>query len=172
MTAHQAGRLIATVSMTLGLLPQPALDEIQPLPMPAVDPPGVVQRPPLLFGTELSVPTQEHQIARHPSRFWLRCDAALPDPVVLVYLSDLFTGHEGLPDAGTRDTPTLDHSVWFHRPYARGDWLLFDLTSRGVSAGRALYSGSVWTQGGVLVASLAQETLYREPPIHLSREKP
>jgi acyl-CoA thioesterase-2 len=161
--ATQGGRVIATLSTTISLLSQPALDEIQPVRMPAVEPPGDVVRPPLLFETDLSVPTQAHPLMRYPTRFWLRCGADLPAHVVLTYLSDLFTGHEGLPDAATRRTPTLDHSLWFHRSYAPGEWLLLDLASRGVSAGRALYTGSVWRPTGTLVASLAQETLYGEP---------
>ncbi|MBC7374734.1 MAG: thioesterase family protein, partial [Frankiales bacterium] len=56
---------------------------------------------------------------------------------------------------------TLDHALWLHRPARADRWLLMDLQSRAVSQGRGLYAGSVWSEDGALLASLAQETLYR-----------
>ncbi|MCW2542752.1 MAG: acyl-CoA thioesterase, partial [Frankiales bacterium] len=84
------------------------------------------------------------------------------DAAVITYLSDLCTGHDALATSDDRAQATLDHAVWFHRPATPRDWLLIDLASRGVKSGRGLYTGEIWNAAGTLVASLAQETLYRE----------
>ena len=79
------------------------------------------------------------------------------------YVSDIFTGAGSLPSSRGRYQSSLDHAVWFHRPARAGQWLLMDLRPRAVSRGRGHYTGGLWTEDGVLVATLAQETLYRRP---------
>jgi acyl-CoA thioesterase-2 len=56
---------------------------------------------------------------------------------------------------------SLDHAMWFHRPLRVDEWLLFDLDSPNSSGARGLARGQVFTEDGVLVASLAQEGLIR-----------
>jgi acyl-CoA thioesterase-2 len=51
--------------------------------------------------------------------------------------------------------------VWFHRPVRVDGWVLLDRVPHSVAGGRGWYTGSVHARGGVLGASLAQETLYR-----------
>ena len=141
--------------------------EVAVLRMPAVAPPEAPsQPPPRLLGHELVVPKQPGGLVTFPTRAWLRCTAVLPagplvDAAALTYLSDLFTGAGGLPASrGTWQT-TLDHSLWFHRPSRTGQWVLMDLVPRAVSRGRGMYDGTLWHPDGTLVASLAQETLFR-----------
>lgn len=102
----------------------------------------------------------------HPTQVWMRCTEDLPDdPLVhaaaLTYLSDIYTGHGALASAVGKHQSTLDHTVWFHRPARADEWVLMDLQPRSVGRGRGLYTGALWTEPGGLVASLAQETLYR-----------
>lgn len=107
---------------------------------------------------------------------WMRFPDALGDDprlhaCAISYLSDL-----NPIDAGVAAHPTppvdgqwsdahvclsLDHAVWFHRP-ARGDeWLLLDSMGRRFSSTRAFASGTLYTQSGEHVATIAQEGLFR-----------
>jgi acyl-CoA thioesterase-2 len=56
---------------------------------------------------------------------------------------------------------SLDHAVWFHRPFRADEWWLYDQTSPSASGGRGLAIARVFTQDGRLVASVAQEGLIR-----------
>ena len=56
---------------------------------------------------------------------------------------------------------SLDHALWFHRPFRIDDWLLYSLDSPSASGARGLARGSIYTREGVLVASVAQEGLIR-----------
>ncbi|MGV9316629.1 acyl-CoA thioesterase [Streptomyces sp. NPDC003691] len=111
-------------------------------------------------------------------RLWLRSAAPLPDdPLVhmcaLTYASDLMLApvaaldvelpgvlREG-PGASRHFLASLDHAVWFHRPFRADDWLL--VVQRGPTAGdgRGLVHGEFWTRDGDLVASVVQETVLR-----------
>lgn len=141
--------------------------EVAVLPMPGVAPPaGPGTVPPRLVDFELVVPEQPGGLVSFPSRVWLRCTANLPagplmDAALLAYLSDLFTGAGGLPESEGVWQTTIDHGLWLHRPSRTGEWVLMDLVPRAVSRGRAMYDGTLWHPDGTLVASLAQETLFR-----------
>jgi len=54
---------------------------------------------------------------------------------------------------------SLAHAVWFHRPFRCDEWLLYAQTAPVQAGGRAFVRGSVFTQAGALVASVAQEGL-------------
>jgi acyl-CoA thioesterase-2 len=56
---------------------------------------------------------------------------------------------------------SLDHSIWFHRPFRADAWMLYDQVSPSASGARGLAFGRVFTEDGVLVASVAQEGLIR-----------
>lgn len=101
-----------------------------------------------------------------PTRFWARCtldlgDDALLQACALTYLSDLssgvapFTGPHGLPG------PSLDHAVWFHRPFRMAQWHLVDMVPGSVAGGRGWYTGSLYAADGTLSASTTQECLFR-----------
>ena len=167
VTARQRGEVVLTMSLSFAAPDRLALDDEQLLSLPEVEMPGEPSRPLVLLDFEQSVPSQLHPLYSYPTRHWLRCTAALPDDplvefAVLTYLSDLCSGHDALPTSADRSQATLDHALWFHRRVSPEDWLLVDLSSRGVRGGRGLYTGEIWDTRGRLVASLAQDALYRQ----------
>jgi acyl-CoA thioesterase-2 len=56
---------------------------------------------------------------------------------------------------------SLDHGLWFHRPFRADDWLLYSLDSPTAQGGRGLARGLIYDREGRLVASTAQEGLIR-----------
>ena len=111
---------------------------------------------------------------RSARRFaWFRAAAPLgsDDPLlhqgVLAYASDYgLLGTAMLPHALTFTTPglqaaTLDHAMWFHRPFRADEWLLYATESPSASGARGFTRASVFTRDGRLVASAVQEGLIR-----------
>lgn len=103
---------------------------------------------------------------------WIRATGALPDDpaihqCVLAYASDMTLLDAALIPHGRsvfeQDimAASLDHALWFHRPFRADDWLLYAHDSPSASGGRGLSRGSVYTRDGILVASVAQEGLIR-----------
>ncbi len=107
---------------------------------------------------------------------WLRTPALLPDDALLhaallVYGSDLLFAptaalHVEEPAVARSAAPqvfmtSLDHAVWFHRPFRADEWLLFDQRSPSAADGRGFVRGELWSRDGTLVASVAQETVLR-----------
>jgi acyl-CoA thioesterase II len=105
-------------------------------------------------------------------RVWLRADGRLPDdPVlhvcVLTYASDmtlldtsLLPHGSGAVDGGIM-MASLDHAMWFHRPFRADEWLLYVQDTPSASGARGLARGSIFTQGGDLAVSVVQEGLIR-----------
>lgn len=104
------------------------------------------------------------------SQVWLRAAAELPsEPMlqlcVLAYASDLTLLSSALVPHGL--TPldvqmaSLDHAMWFHRPFRADEWLLYDQSSPSASGGRGLATGRIFAIDGRLVASVVQEGLMR-----------
>jgi acyl-CoA thioesterase-2 len=56
---------------------------------------------------------------------------------------------------------SIDHAMWFHRPFRVDDWLLYSMESPSASGGRGFVRGSVYSRDGRLVASTSQEGLIR-----------
>jgi acyl-CoA thioesterase-2 len=105
-------------------------------------------------------------------RVWLRADGELPDdPVVhaciVTYASDLsLLDTTVLPFGLAWDSPgmqmaSLDHAMWFHRPFRADDWLLYAQTSPSASGARGLALGHVFTRDGTLAVTVIQEGLMR-----------
>lgn len=108
-------------------------------------------------------------------RCWMRCGEPLPnDPrihqCVLAYLSDW-----SLLDTATRphaisflqqnvQVASLDHAMWFHRPFRADEWLLYDQDSPSASGARGFNRGLIYNRSGQLVASTTQEGLVRVHP--------
>jgi acyl-CoA thioesterase-2 len=169
VVALQEGEVILNLSASFALADDTEEDvPLEPVPdaSPVAESPP--SRAPRLVGCELRVPAQTHPLHSFPTRAWLRCAEALPDDPVVhaavqTYVSDIFTGVGRLPSSRGRHRSSLDHAVWFHRPARAGQWWLMELQPRAVSHGRGHYTGGLWTEDGTLVASLAQETLYRRP---------
>ena len=59
---------------------------------------------------------------------------------------------------------SLDHALWFHRPFRADEWLLYSIDSPSAQSGRGLARGQVYDRSGRLVASTAQEGLIRVLP--------
>jgi acyl-CoA thioesterase II len=106
------------------------------------------------------------------ARLWIRASGDLSDDrvlnsCVLTYASDLtllgaaLVPH-GISISSSRLQPaSLDHAMWFHRPFKANEWLLYDQVSPSASGARGLALGRVFTADGRLVASVAQEGLIR-----------
>jgi acyl-CoA thioesterase-2 len=123
---------------------------------------------PRLFSIEARQPEQPYDDPEWPTLFWARAQVPLPeDPLVhacaLTYLSDISTGLFGLEGARDSTGPSLDHALWFHRPPRMDDWVLTQLVPSTVARGRGWYTGAIYDRRGELLASLAQESLYRSP---------
>ena len=56
---------------------------------------------------------------------------------------------------------SLDHAMWFMRPFRADEWLLYDQSSPSASGGRSLTQGKIFTRSGEMVAAVMQEGLTR-----------
>ncbi len=103
---------------------------------------------------------------------WLRANGALTDdPVlhqaVLAYASDFtlldtaLIAHGKLLFDSDVQLASLDHALWFHRPFRADQWMLYAQDSPNAHGARGFCRGSVYRRDGVLVASVAQEGLMR-----------
>ena len=104
---------------------------------------------------------------------WMRTTAALPDDpsihrCALAYASDMTILDTALlPHRRSifdRDImgASLDHAVWFHRPFRADQWLLYSQDSPNSHGSRGFGRGLIYAADGTLVASVAQEGLMRE----------
>jgi acyl-CoA thioesterase-2 len=110
--------------------------------------------------------------AEPKQNIWFRVPGTLPDEVaiqqsVLAYMSDMT-----LLDTSTNphainflnpkmQAASLDHAMWFHRPFRADQWLLYAQDSPSASGARGFSRGSIFDTAGRLVASVAQEGLIR-----------
>jgi acyl-CoA thioesterase-2 len=105
-------------------------------------------------------------------RVWLRADGTLPDDsvlhaCVLTYASDMtLLDTSTLPHAlGAIEEnlfmASLDHAMWFHRPFRADDWLLYVQDSPTASDALGLARGLIFTRSGELAVSVVQEGLLR-----------
>jgi len=114
---------------------------------------------------------------KHPPRHlvWIRAAGPLPDSLllqhcVLAYASDMsLLDTAALPHAIGWTDPTwqsasLDHAMWFHRPFRADQWLLYAQESPIATAARGFATGRLYTRDGRLVASVVQEGLLRPQP--------
>ncbi|GGG08864.1 acyl-CoA thioesterase II [Rhodococcoides trifolii] len=101
-------------------------------------------------------------------RVWIRYRDPLPQGQVfhvcaLAYMSDMtLLGSAKVPHAGVAtQTASLDHALWFLRPFRSDEWLLYDQTSPSAGFGRALTQGRIFDRDGHMVAAVTQEGLMR-----------
>jgi acyl-CoA thioesterase II len=101
---------------------------------------------------------------------WFRHRDPLPDDHVLhicalAYMSDLtLLGSAQVHHAEERShlmVASLDHAMWFMRPFRADEWLLYDQSSPSACGGRALTQGKIFTRTGEMVAAVMQEGLTR-----------
>jgi acyl-CoA thioesterase II len=104
---------------------------------------------------------------------WIKTTDALPATpaihrCVLAYASDLTLLDAALVPHGRTVfeksimAASLDHALWFHRPFKADEWLLYAQDSPSAGGARGFGRGLVFTRDGTLVASVAQEGLLRE----------
>ncbi|AIR68901.1 acyl-CoA thioesterase II [Dickeya fangzhongdai] len=103
---------------------------------------------------------------------WCRANGTMPDDerthqYLLGYTSDchfLLTALQphgvGFLERGMQ-VATIDHAMWFHRPFRLDDWLLYSVESPSASGARGFVRGQFYTREGVLVASSVQEGVIR-----------
>ncbi|MEU5215851.1 acyl-CoA thioesterase II [Streptomyces sp. NPDC020807] len=109
------------------------------------------------------------------SQVWFRTNGKLADEHLLhvclaTYVSDmtlldsvLLAHGRGGWAVGDVVGASLDHAMWFHRPFRADEWLLYDQESPSASAGRGLGQARIWTQDGKLAISVIQEGVVRVP---------
>jgi acyl-CoA thioesterase-2 len=104
---------------------------------------------------------------------WIRATGRLPDEpaihqCVLAYASDMTLLDAALVPHGktvfNEDimSASLDHAMWFHRPFRADEWLLYAQDSPNMGGARGFSRGSIFSRDGNLVASVAQEGLLRQ----------
>mgnify|MGYP000635347263 CR=1 FL=1 len=106
-------------------------------------------------------------------QLWIKANGTLPDNLnihryLLAYTSDFHFLPTALMPHGVSywqpevQIATIDHAMWFHRPFRFDDWLLYVIESPSASNGRGLVRGKVFSRDGQLVASTVQEGLIRQ----------
>ena len=174
VVAVQHGRAIFTMSASFQTLetgfehqdPMPATGDPDQLPAPD-DP-----RAQAWSAIDLRLVPSDDDNPRC-QQVWLRAAGTMPDEAlahvcVLAFASDLTLLSSTLGphavDRGDRNLrmASLDHAMWFHRPFRVDDWLLYAQDSPSASGARGFSRGLIFTRDGTLVASVAQEGLIRE----------
>jgi acyl-CoA thioesterase-2 len=103
-------------------------------------------------------------------RMWFKADGPVPgDPLLhaclVAYASDMtlldtiMAPHGLIWSQGSQ--ASLDHAMWFHRPFRADEWLLYDQRSPTAAGARGLATGSIFTRDGALAVSVVQEGLLR-----------
>ncbi|MCP4504157.1 MAG: acyl-CoA thioesterase II [Deltaproteobacteria bacterium] len=109
------------------------------------------------------------------SHVWFKANGAVPEEaggtlhrMLLAYASDFYLMVTSLNPHGVSwltpglQVASLDHAMWFHRPFRMDEWLLYAVDSPNASGARGLSRGQIFTRDGELVASTAQEGLIRQ----------
>ncbi len=185
VVAKQAENVIFQVSASFHV-PEPGLSHSARQPADVTDP---GESPPLRevlerrFGRQVRRLSEwdalEVRLASPPQptpeggmmRAWVRTQGALPDDAglhaaVLAYLSDITllsvstVQHQVEFMSPKMRAASIDHAMWFHRPFRADEWLLYDMVSPSTSGARGFSTGRLY-QDGLTVASCAQEGLIR-----------
>jgi acyl-CoA thioesterase-2 len=104
---------------------------------------------------------------------WIRATGRLPDEpaihqCVLAYASDMTLLDAALIPHGRTVfsddimAASLDHALWFHRPFRADEWLLYAQDSPNLAGSRGFSRGLIFASDGTLIASVAQEGLLRQ----------
>jgi acyl-CoA thioesterase II len=135
----------------------------------------------ILFDSAFSIrPVKVPQLKENPRiQFWIKTAEKLPNDeatqhAVLAYISDFgllaaaTIPHGYMPRTGAEKTKrklmmaSIDHAMWFHRPFRMDEWHLCSNSPISTSGARGLAQGRVFNQAGQLVASTSQEGLIRQ----------
>jgi acyl-CoA thioesterase II len=104
---------------------------------------------------------------------WIRATGSLPDEpaihqCVLAYASDMMLLDAAMIAHGRSlfdsdiMAASLDHALWFHRPFRADEWLLYAQDSPNLAGALGLARGLIFAADGTLVASVSQEGLLRQ----------
>lgn len=151
---------------TVGPEGLPSMGEVMPFPgrgstFEVID----VRMPRVFAARDRKAEPGEHR------QLWFKAAGPLRDEpsshaCLLAFASDLMPSlvvmsrHGALPMERV-ETASLDHAVWFHRPFRGDRWLCYDQASPVAHGARGLFTGRVFTEEGVLVASVVQEVMLR-----------
>jgi acyl-CoA thioesterase II len=119
--------------------------------------------------------TRDPSLRTSKNLVWLRVAGELPDDPLLhvclmTYASDItlldtvLIKHGVSWHDGRTSGASLDHAMWFHRPFRADQWLLYAQESPVAHGARGLARGEVYTASGDLVVSVVQEGLIRTTP--------
>jgi acyl-CoA thioesterase-2 len=169
VVAIQHGRPIFNLSASFHI-DEPGVDH--QLPMPSdVPAPEATDKFDWAPAFDLRFVTGERG-AGSMQRLWFKAAGSLPDDpllhvCVVAYASDMtlldpvVNAHNiDWEDPGLQ-VASLDHAMWFHRPFRADEWLLYDQESPAASGGRGLGLGRIFREDGTLVVSVVQEGLVR-----------
>ena len=117
-------------------------------------------------------PISRHGNPATSQSVWMRAAGTLPDDPVLhacvvTYASDMtLLDTTVMPFGYSWESPglqmaSLDHAMWFHRPFRADEWLLYDQRAISTSSARGLAGGAIFTRDGTLAVSVVQEGLTR-----------
>jgi acyl-CoA thioesterase-2 len=149
-------------------------DEYQPvmptgLPPPEETAPAAWQNGPWVALDIGPTPPEPDGTFLKTRRVWVRIDDDLPDDARLhttlaAFVSDL-TGSSfrplSLDEWGVHTDASVDHAVWFHRPFRPDRWLYMEHHAVVCTAGRSVVRGAVYDQAGHLCLTMTQELLIR-----------
>jgi len=124
-----------------------------------------------VLGRGPSGPSGDRPARAALDHIWLRTRESLPDDprlqrALLAFVSDMSLLDTALLPHGKSifsnvKVASLDHAMWFHRPFRADEWLLYAQDSPSASGARGFNRRAIYTKDGVLVASVAQEGLIR-----------
>lgn len=166
VVAVQREEVIFSMSVSFATA-SPGMDEQAPeLPVVSAPEDCTGWDAPRMFSMDVRIPPEDGLTA-WPSRFWSRFTVEIGiDPLLnaaaFTYLSDFSAALHTFETDGFVPAASLDHSVWFHRPVLMDDWVFTAYDGRAIVGNRGLYTGSYFDRAGRLVASMAQEALYRK----------
>jgi acyl-CoA thioesterase-2 len=175
---HVAEPGIEHQAVSMGEVPPPeSLPTLRQLLDPIWDHvPEWYRRRPIDIRYVEGVPWVLRQGPRPPrQRMWIRADGTLPDEpllhaCVVAYASDMSLLDTALMPHGLKWSDeqvmgaSLDHAMWFHRPFRADQWLLYEQESPTAGGARALAHGRIFAADGRLVVSVVQEGLLRSQP--------
>jgi acyl-CoA thioesterase-2 len=169
VVAIQHGRPIFNLSASFHIA-EPGVDH--QLPMPA-DVPAPETTTSFEWAPAFDLRFVTPERGRDPrQRLWFRAAGKLPDDpllhvCVVAYASDMtlldpVVNAHGIDwEDPNLQVASLDHAMWFHRPFRADEWLLYDQESPSASGGRGLALGRIFRADGALVVSVVQEGLVR-----------
>ena len=171
VTATQHGEVILEM-ITSFHRPEPRADQ-HPLTTATVEfDDAVPKQSTIEFAGRFEIRTRPEDTSVFPvPPFWIRTrDEIEDDPLIracmLAFMSDFgpvpVARPSGVPHRPeTEFAASLDHSVWFHRPFVPHEWHRYEMRSLNNSDSRGLVNGALYDAAGALIASTAQEALWR-----------